>query len=326
VNQRRTFLFGFAALWAATAHAQPMKGAARPLRVGILAWGTAADKGSEKVFVEAMRELGWVDGRNVVYDRVFAEGDEERLAELGRQLVARSPDLVYVSNNQEALAIVGQTRTIPIVFSAVASPDKSGLVKTLARPGGNVTGIGNIGWELGGKRMQLLKQVLPNLRRLGVLVVPHTPSGMHEPKLIAQAAGPAVELIHANLKSAEELGAALTSMAKNQVDAVLTTHNPILLRERRRIVDFTAVRGIPVIGHRSVMAEAGALMSYSSIASEQIRRAAYIADKILKGEKPADIPVEQPTKFELVVNLRTARALGITVPQSFLVRADRVIE
>lgn len=277
-------------------------------------------------FIGTLRELGWVEGRNVVYDRVYAEGDEARLPALGGQLIARGADLIFVSNNQEAQAALSRTRTIPIVFGAVASPVESGLVKTLARPGGNVTGVGNIGWELGGKRMQLLMQILPNLRRVGVLAMLNTPSGTHEPKLIEQAAGPGVAVIRANLKAVEELDTALTSFAANRVQAVLTTHNPHLLRRRKRIVDFAGTQMIPVIGHRGEMADEGALMSYSSILTEQVRRAAHIANRVLNGTKPADIPVEQPTKFELVVNLKTARALGIAVPQSILAQADRVIE
>jgi putative ABC transport system substrate-binding protein len=272
-----------------------------------------------------MRELGWVEGRNVTYDRVYAEGDETRLPELGGQLVARKADLLYVTTNPEALAVQGKTRTIPIVFSAVAGPVEIGLVKSLARPGGNATGVANIGWELGGKRMQLLKQVLPNLRRVGVLVVPNTPSAMNEPQLIGQAAGTGVEVMAAYVKDGE-LGTAFASLAQRQVEAVLMTHSVIFMRQRKRVLELASKLRIPVIGHRSEIAEAGALLSYSSILLEQVRASARIADKILKGARPADIPVERPVKFELVVNLKTANALGITVPQSVLLQADRVIE
>jgi len=272
-----------------------------------------------------MRELGWIEGRNVTYDRVYAEGNPARLPDLAGELVARRPDLLYTTPNAEALALAAKTRSIPIVFGAVTGPVELGLARSLARPGGNATGVANIGSELGGKRMQLLKQVLPNLRRVGVLVVPNTPSAMNEPQLIGQAAGTGVEVMAAYVKDGE-LGTAFASLAQGQVEAVLMTHTPIFVRQRKRVLELASKLRIPVIGHRSEVAEAGALLSYSSILLEQIRASARIADKILKGATPADIPIEQPTKFELVINLKSANALGITVPQSVLVQADRVIE
>jgi putative ABC transport system substrate-binding protein len=293
---------------------------------------SSAGEGSESapLFVAIMRELGWVEGRNVVYDRVFVEGGEARLTAFGAELVARKPDLVYVTTPQAVRAILKTTRTIPIVFGAVNDPVAAGLIKNLARPGGNITGIANIGPELGGKRMQLLREVMPKVSRVGVLVVSVatgvTRGTALDAKLIEEAAGGSVRVISATAKDATQIDAALASLAESRVQAVLTTHHGLFRRESKRIVALASRQRIPVVGHRSDMANDGALMSYSSIFSEQIRRSAHLVDKVLRGTKPADIPVEQPTKFELVVNMKTAKALGITIPQSILLQATRVIE
>jgi putative ABC transport system substrate-binding protein len=212
-------------------------------------------------------------------------------------------------------------------MGSVGDPVERGYVQSLARPGGNVTGITNFGTELGPKRLQLLKQALPKTARVGVLIQPLTPTGLKELKLIEEASLPlGVSVTPAMVKHASEIDAAFVSLAKSRVEAVLTTHNELFLTERNRILDLAAKQRIPVIAHRSEMADDGALLSYSSILADQIRRAAHLVDKILKGTKPADISVERPTKFELTVNLKTSKALGITIPQSILVRADKVIE
>jgi putative ABC transport system substrate-binding protein len=198
-------------------------------------------------------------------------------------------------------------------------------VKSLARPGSNATGVANIGYELGGKRMQLLKEVLPKISRVGVLVTPARSSSL-ELKQIEQAAGAGVKVVPAMLKEARELDAALGLLGESRVEAVLTTQISVFSRERRRIMEFASARGIPLIAHVPSMADDGSLMAYASIFSERIDRSAHIVNRILRGAKPADIPVEQPTKFELVVNLKAARALGIKMPEKLLLRADRVIE
>ena len=314
--------------WMSAARAQPQKSAARSVRIGVLQTGspeTAPDSSSAQRFVTAMREMGWVEGRNVTYDRVYAGGKSARLPDLAGELVARRPNLLYAANNAEALALAAKTRTVPIVFSGFANPVELGLVKSLARPGGNATGIANIGWELGGRRMQLLKQVMPNIKLVGVLVTPYGLKHFPEQQLIEKAAGTGVVVVAALVESGD-LDAAFASLAEKRVEAVLTTHIGFFLRERRRVLDLARKQRIPVVAHRSEIADDGALMSYSSILLEQIRASAQMADKILRGAKPADTPIERPTKFELVVNLKAARALGVTVPQSVLVQADRVIE
>ena len=328
MTTRRKFLIGLTAIYASSARAQAPERAGKPLRVGILATTTQAKyQVFERPFVDTMRELGWVEGRNIVYDRVYADDDETRLPALAAALVARSPDLIHALNIAPALAAFAKTRTIPIVFGAIGDPIGLGLIQNLAHPGGNVTGIANIGWELGGKRLQLLKQALPKITRVGVLVNPLVAVGAREQKLIEPAAATlGVTVIPAMVKETKELDAAFALLAKNRAEAVLTTQNLQFVNERKRILDLAAKQRIPVVGHRSEFAEDGALISYSAILTGQIRRAAQLADKILKGTKPADIPVEQPTRFELAVNMKTAKALGITIPGEIMLQATRVIE
>lgn len=300
----------------------------KSVRVGILE-RTTADKyqATEKLFVDTLRELGWVEGRNIIYDRVYADDDVTRLPALAAALASRGPNLIYTITGEPAQAAVAATRTIPIVLGSQGDMVERGWVQSLAHPGGNVTGIVNIGPELGSKRLQLLKQALPKITRVGVLVNPIQPNTAKELKLIERAAsGLRVTVVSAPVKQTSELDAAFASFAKSRIEALLTTHTQLFLTERRRIFDLAAKQRVPVIAHRGEMTDDGALMSYSSILTEQIRRAAHLADKILKGAKPADIPAELPTKFELVVNQRTAKALGITIPGEILLQANRLIE
>ena len=333
MNDRRKFLVvlgaaGFAPCVLVAQPKQTPERAGKPVRVSLLAATTSAMfQLQEKAFVETMRELGWAEGRNVVYDRVYADDDPARLPALAAALVSRGPNLVYVGSTETALAVFAKTRTIPIVFGAASDPVDNGLVQSLAHPGGNVTGVTNIGWELGGKRLQLLKQALPRITRVGVLVDPGWMHSAREQQLIEQAgAALGVTVIAAMAKEGKELDAAIASLAKSRTEALLTTTTSLFLRERKRILELAAKQRIPVVGHRGQFVEEGALMSYGARITDQIRRAAQMVDKVLKGTKPADIPVEQPTRFELVVNMKTAKALGISIPQSIILQADRVIE
>jgi putative ABC transport system substrate-binding protein len=308
------------------ARAQPAERAVK--RVGILVTTTKANyQVQEKAIIDAMRELGWVEGRNVLYDRVYADDDETRLPGLAAALVARGPNLIYAIANAQVLAASAKTRAIPIVFASFSRPVELGLIQSLARPGGNVTGVTNIGWELGGKRLQLLKQALPKITRVGVLIQPLMQDSLREQKLIEQAAATLdVRVVPAMIKQVDELDAAFATLSKERVEALLITHISIFLNQRKRILDLAARHRMPVVAHRGELADDGALMAYSSVLTEQIRRSVQLADKILKGANPGDIPVEQPTKFELVVNMKTARALGLTIPQPFMLLVDRVIE
>ena len=329
LHDRRRFIAGLAAaaLSAATARAQAPRSSGKPAQVALLYETTAAKASGINEFIDIMRGLGWVEGRNIVYDRVYADDDETRLPALAAALVSRSPDVIRTVSGSATLAVLARTRTIPIVFNAANSPVENGLVKSLARPGGNVTGISNIGWELGGKRLQLLKQVMPKLARVGVLVNPTRTESLREQKLIEQAGTTlGVKIVPALVKETRELDAAFALLAKNRVEAVLTTHSLFFLDQRKRILELAATRRLPVIGHRSQFVDDGALLSYSSMLAEQVRRSSAMIDKILKGAKPADIPVEQPTLFELVVNKKTAKTLGIKFPGETMIQATRVIE
>jgi putative ABC transport system substrate-binding protein len=332
MNNRRKLVFALGALTVGLARAQPAERAGKTMRVGMLTPGTRADveRGNSKRFVDAMRELGWVEGRNILYERVYADYDASRLPALAAELVARAPDLIWVVNTPSALAAFASTRTIPIVFASGDNVVERGLVKTLARPGGNVTGVQNIGGELGGKRLHLLKQALPKIARVGVLVRPNPDplaASAAELKIIEKAAATlGLTAIPAMAKAVGEFDAAIASLVKNRIEALLVIHTALFFSERKRILELAASRRLPVVGARSEFADGGALMSYSALLSDQIRRSAQMADKILKGTKPADIPVELPTKFELVVNVKTAKTLGITIPGEILLQAARVIE
>ncbi|MGQ0524832.1 MAG: ABC transporter substrate-binding protein [Betaproteobacteria bacterium] len=313
--------------WSRATLAQGMMPAGKLLRVGFLFTDDPkTEQARNRVFVEAMRDLGWVEGRNIMYDRANADGDYARLPMLAAKLVGSKADLIFVGATQEVRAALTATTTTPIVFSATNDPVASGLVKSLARPGGNVTGIANIGPELGPKRLQLIREALPRASRVGLLISPVIAPLQMERKLIEEAADRHIKVIPAVVNEGGDIEAAFKALTESRAEAVLTTHIGLLFRLRRMIFDIAMRNRLPVIGHRSLFADSGALMAYSSNLDEQIRRSAHLVDKVLRGAKPADIPVEQPTKFELVINLKTARALAITIPQAFLLRADRVIE
>ena len=326
--ERRKFLIGLVALYAASTRGQTPERAGKPVRVGILAPTSAAKQVSEKPFVDAMRELGWVEGRNIVYDRGYADDDEARLPALAVALVSRGSNVIYAFGNQATLAAFAATRTIPIVFGLVGDPIALGLIKTLPHPGGNVTGVANIGWELGGKRLQLLKQALPKISRVGVLVQSFHQDSLRELKLIEQAAATLrVTVVPVMAKESREIDGAFRSLAKGRAEALLTTHTYLFItNDRKHILALAAKQRLPVVGPRGNFAEDGALLSYGSIMAEQFQRAAQLTDKILKGAKPADLPTELPTKFELIVNMKTAKTLGIKIPGEIMLQAIRVIE
>jgi len=326
MNRRRDFLLALAASPVALASAQSAKPPAKTMRVGIVRVGALSQMAPlHKVLVDTLRDLGWVEGRTVVYDIAHAGGDEARLAEAATALVARRPDVIYGSNGPTARAAAGATRTIPIVFSSVPEPVKVGLVKSLSQPSGNVTGVATFGGELGARRMQLLREVMPKIGRLGVLVSSSVTIA-DEQGLIEKAAGPAVKVTSVAMNNPAELHSAFTALLENKAEALLLTQTALFMSERKRILELAGRHRIPVIGYRSEQVEDGALMSYNSSLADHTKRAAHLIDKVLRGAKPADIPVEQPTQFELVINLRTAKALGITIPQSVLLQATRVIE
>ena len=325
MTSRRRFLAGLSALYATHVHPQALERTGKPARIATLETSFASYNLTSKWLVVAMRELGWVEGRNVVYEHVFADNDVARLPGLAAALVGRRPDVIFTVTTAPVHAVLASTRTIPVVMASFTDPSEFGI-QSLAHPGGNVTGITNFGIQLGAKRLQLLKQAVPKIIRVGVLQH-FLPAGAKELQLIEEAS-PALGVIvtPVPVKEFAALGAALDTLKGSGMEALLTTHSGMFMSGSRRIVNTARGLHIPLIAHRSEMVKDGALLSYSSILLEQLRRAAKLVDKVLKGTKPAVIPIEQPTKFELVVNLNAAKALGLTIPQSFLMRADRVIE
>jgi putative ABC transport system substrate-binding protein len=311
--------------WARLALAQTTKDLGKQMRVGILTTGTGL--ALRQTLVEALRELGWVEGRNIAYEGVNAGGDPKRLPEAAAALVAKGPDVIYVTANPEVLALLAVTRTIPIVSAALVDPVEIGLIKSLARPGGNLTGVATLGAETTAKRMEITKDLLPQLRRVGFLMTSTALSAVAL-KRIERTAGPGIKVISAIANEPAELEAAFTFLTENRIEALLLAQVGWTqgTKNRKRIIDFALNKRIPLIAHRSVLTDDGALLSYNSSLEDQRRRAAHLADKILKGAKPADIPVEQPTIFELVINMKIAKALGITIPPMVMVQATRVIE
>ena len=305
--------------------------AAKVPRIGYLTVDMAANPHVREAFLQGLRDLGYVEGRNVVIEYRDAEGQLERLPALAAELVALKVDVIVTAGGTlPALAAKQATKTIPIVFASAPDPVTDGLVTSLARPGGNVTGLSNLAAELVGKRLEQFKQAVPGVSRVAVLWQPgglgeRTEKGMLKgAEVAARALGVRLQFVEA--RSPADFDRAFTEMTRARADALTVLPSTMLNTERRRLVDLAAKNRLPAVYPWRESVDAGGLMSYGPNLADLFRRAAIYVDKILKGAKPADLPVEQPTKFELVINLKTAKALGITVPHSLLLRADQVIE
>src|SRR5438093_2767137 len=278
-------------------------------------------------FRQQLRELGYVEGQNASFEARFASGKFERLPEMAQELVRLKVAVIVTSGRVATQAAVRATTTIPIVTATGDDPVTAGLVASLARPGGNVTGMTSLSGELTRKRFELLREVLPKISRLAVLWHRDNPgSAVAIRDLEAAARSSKVELQFRGIKSADELIGAFSSMTREHARAVVVIADPPFFSEIRRISDLAIKHQLPSFHGVSEYAEAGGLFSYGPSYSDLFRRAAVYVDKILKGAKPGDLPIEQPTKFELVINLKTAKALGLTIPQTLLVRADEVIQ
>jgi ABC-type uncharacterized transport system substrate-binding protein len=299
-------------------------------RIGYLAANLAASPHLTEAFLQGLRDLGYVEGRNVALEYRSAEGKLERLPALAAELVALAVDVILVGGTPHALAAKQATKTIPIVFAAVADPVESGLVTSLARPGGNVTGLSNLNTELVGKCLEQLKQAVPRVSRVAVLWHPGALGERAERDMLKGAEVAArtlgVRLQFVVARGPADFDRAFSDMTKARADALTVLTSTILLGERRRLADLAAKSRLPAVYPWREGVDAGGLMSYGPDFADLFRRAATYVDKILKGAKPGDLPVEQPTKFELVINLKTAKALGLTIPQSLLVRADEIIQ
>jgi len=308
--------------------AQPAKTrAARLRRVAVLTPGTrAGEETILKPFFDGMREFGWVEGSNVHYDWAHADNDHARLPALAADLVGRHPDVIFAPPSPAALAASRATRTIAVVFSLNVDPVKLGLVSSLARPGGNVTGVTYVFSSIAPKRVEVLKQLMPKAVRIGVLFDPSDPGAQADLRALEEArAKLAVTVIPAGVRSPQELDAVARDLLAQAPDAVLIT-GTLLYNLRRRVFELTASKRTPVSGATLQSVEDGALFAYGFSLAERIRRGAYYVDRILKGAKPGDLPVEQLSKLELVINLKVAKTLGIEIPGAALLRADRVIE
>ncbi len=311
--------------------AAPLPAAAQPPakvpRIGFLGSGSPSTYGPLIVaFRQALRDLGYVEGQNFVMELRWAEGREERLPDLAAELVRLKVDVILTHAAPNALVAKQATTTIPIVVAFAADPVGSGLVASLARPGGNVTGLSLLSPELGGKRLQLLNEVAPRASPVAILWNPAIASGaaiVRETEAAARTLG--VQLQSLEVRGPDDFESAFAAATGGRARALIMVEYPLIFIHRARIVDFAAKSRLPAMYPLREFVDAGGLMSYGAHAADLWRRAATYVDKILRGAKPADLPVEQPTRFELVINLKTAKALGLTIPPSILVRADQVI-
>jgi ABC-type uncharacterized transport system substrate-binding protein len=280
-----------------------------------------------EAFKQGLRELGYVEGKNVVLDVRFAEGSTDRLANLVTKVIQSKLDVLVVGGAAGAIAARKSGSTTPIVFAAVTDPLGYGIVDSLARPGGNITGVAlAVGEEFSGKWVELLKEAIPSIVRAAVLRNPAHPLAaifLRETQAAGRALKIALEFLDA--QEAGQIFPALSRSEKESIGALIVTPDPLFTTQRTRIVEFVARRRLPSMFFAKEFVEAGGLISYGPSFPESYRRAAVYVDKILKGAKPADLPVEQPTKFELVINLKTAKQIGLSIPPNMLARADRVI-
>jgi putative ABC transport system substrate-binding protein len=324
--ERRTFLAGAGAVLLATplgAGAQQPKAAPR---VAWLGSGSASISGPNlDSFRAGLRELGYVEGQSIVIEARFADGKPERVPELVRELLALAPDVVVAAGPQLLRAFKQATASVPIVMSIVSDPVEEGLVASLARPGGNLTGQAFQNETLTTKRLELLKEAIPRLSRVAVLAdLTFGDIGYKQAEAAARALQIRLQLLA--VRPPADLERALTSATTGRAEALLVLASPFLSAHRQTVVESAASRRLPATYESKDFVRVGGLMSYGPSFPDMHRRAATYVDRILKGAKPADLPVEQPTKFELVINLKTAKVLGLTIPPSLLGRADEVIQ
>jgi len=278
----------------------------------------------------ALRELGYIEGQNIAIEYRYAEGRPDRAPELAAELVRLKVDLILVAGGVLPIrAAKNVTKTIPIVITGQGlDPVEAGLVDSLARPGGNITGLTALARELGGKRLELLKEIVPKLARVAVLYDPAIPGTAHEVKELLPADARALKLTIQpwEIRAVDDFEKVFAALNKQRPDGLYSLGaGPVMRPNQKRIVDFALKSRLPSVGNRETV-EAGGLMSYGADLADGYRRVAIYVDKILKGAKPGDLPIEQPTKFELVINLKTANQIGVTIPQSMLYRADKVIK
>jgi putative ABC transport system substrate-binding protein len=324
IGMRALVALGVLAAWGPP-EAEPQQPAKIP-RVGILNTGApATNKASLDAFRLGLRELGRLEGQNIVLEFRYAEGKPERFPDLVAELVRLKPDVLVGGGTPATRALRDATTTIPIVMAASADAIGSGFVRSLARPGGNITGLSFLDTELSAKRLELLKEALSRVSRVAALMDSASPRMSLDATLAAsRPLGIHIQVLE--VQGPNELDTAMTTAKKNRTEAMSVLASPTLFVHRKAVVTLAAKHRLPTIYQFREFVEEGGLMSYGANIADMYRRAATYVDKILKGAKPADLPVEQPTRFELVVNLKTAKALGLTIPQAILIRADQVIQ
>ena len=324
----------FVATLAGSLLVAPLAAAAQPAgkvpRVGYLTAGSHADPGRQRrfeAFRQGLRDLGYVEGQNIAIESRWAEGKDDRYPALAANLVRLKVDVIVAVGGAASRAAQQATRTIPIIMSLVNDPVGSGLVSSLARPGGNVTGISLMAPDLVGKQLAMLREMVPNVSRMALLRNPANPASapqLREAEAAALGLGLRLQSLEAQVP--QEIDRAFAAMTRERAGALVVLTDSIFTNQRRQIAELAAERRLPAVYGNSEHTEVGGLVAYSANFLDLERRAATFVDKILKGAKPADLPIEQPAKLELVINLKTAKALGLTIPQSLLQRADQVIE
>jgi putative tryptophan/tyrosine transport system substrate-binding protein len=319
-----TLLGGAAVAWPLAARAQQP---GKLPTIGFLGTGTSSSQGQwVAAFVQRLRELGWIEGQTVAIEYRWAEGRTERAAEIAAEFVRRKVDVIVTTATAGVVAAKQATLVIPIVFAAAGDPVATGLVANLARPGGNVTGLSLVATDLAGKRIELLHEVVPGLRRLAIMGNVGNPLVVLEIGEVQAAARTlGLDVVPAGIWKAEDIAPAFEAF-KRRADALFVVLDPLINSNRLPIASLALGARLPTMHGLRELVEAGGLMSYAANFPDLFRRTAGLVDKILRGLKPGNIPVEQPTKFDLVINLTTAKALGLTISEPFLLRADEVIE
>ncbi|MGB8744368.1 MAG: ABC transporter substrate-binding protein [Pseudolabrys sp.] len=329
--RRREFIggiLGSAATWPLAARAQQGE---QMRRIGVLTSGAAADDPDGQVrsaaFVQGLQQLGWTDGRNIRIDYRWGAGDADNMRKYAAELVALAPDVILASGTASVAPLLQATRTVPIVFVQVTDPVGAGFVDSLAHPGGNATGFLLFEYAISAKWLELLKEIAPRVSRAGVIRDPAQTAGTGQFGVI-QSVAPSLgmDVSAINLRDAPEIERGIAAFARSANGGLILTSSALSVVHRDLIVTLAARHKLPAVYYRRQFVTGGGLISYGPDVAEQNRRAAGYVDRILKGEKPADLPVQAPTKYELLVNVKTAKALGLTVPTSLLARADEVIE
>ena len=326
---RREFILAMTGGLLAAPLAAEAQQAGKVWRIGLLSYAASDSGGAArwKAFRERLRELGYVEGQNVFFESRWGDAQVGRLRGLAAELTDAKVDILVTASSEAALAAKQATRSIPIVTATGGDPVRLGIVAGLARPGGNVTGVFSLSNDLAGKRLEFLKQLIPRVARVAFLRESDNRASalnLRDAESAARPLGLVVQSV--GVRGPKELAVAFVAMKRARADAVIVLESTAFFPDRQRIADLALRRRLPMAAQVREYAEAGALISYGTDYFDLFRRAAMYVDKILKGAKPADLPIEQPTKFELIINLKNAKALGLTIPQSLLQRADQVIE